>query len=162
MTKSTARRLDDPPPPAPSKAGTDLAVEFGSLNISDKRISLTFSAPRANNGSKSGCTSKVAEQNFLNSRPNTRIRVDANAGDDVPGQETFEQMDGDTFETVCDVKQYSGKPKAFSSSLVFPVDLSDEERGKLSHFAGKRGRMVLTRVGDAGGDEEEGDEGSDE
>lgn len=129
----------------------DVPVEFAGISIGKETASITLKIL------KSKLSGANAEHFLCNARLDVAMKVDAEAGDDVPGQETiaFDDADGDAFEGIGDVKSYRSGSEFFSCSLV----LHRNDTNKLILFAQERGRLVATRTGAASDKREDDSEG---
>jgi len=122
----------------------DVPVTFGGFRMNDETAAIGISIP------SDKVTLTSMDHYFRGSRCEVSIKVDPEASDDVPGQETFDDIDGDAMVTVADFPSFRASAKKFGGiSIIFSAaELSDTDITTLSHMAKKSGRLKARRVGD--------------
>ena len=137
------RRLDSP---QPAKEALDVSVAFGTLSVGEDTARLGVHIPRGK------MNIKQAEHYLCGSRLQLSMKIDPAADNDTPGQTTFDGIDGEALELVVDCKRYGAGTKAFTAGLTF--QLSEIDIRELAKFAGHPGRIVASRIGEAGEDDD--------
>ena len=117
----------------------DVPVEFGGISIQKETSTIGVRAL------KTKMSPTQAEHFLCGARLEVAMKADPDSSDDVPGQETFDELSTDSFESVGDVKSYRSGPESFGCSVVFNRD----EGEKLIQFGQARGRLKARRIGAA-------------
>ncbi len=126
----------------------DVPVEFAGISIQKEQATVAIKLL------KSKLTLKSADHFLCGARLEVGLKIDPDSSDDVAGQETFDAMGTEAFESVADVKSWRASPEHITCSLVFTR--SDAEA--LLRFGQERGRLQARRVG-AAGEEKKDDDG---
>jgi hypothetical protein len=92
-------------------------------------------------------TDKMASHFLGGAQLAVELTLDPNAGGDVKGQDKLLNDTPDPVTATVDVKGFSYADKCFSAGLTFPYE--DVEAAELLALAGKTGKLVAERTGDA-------------
>ena len=138
------------------QAVLDIPCEFGGLTIGDAVAKLSVTIRRE------VLNIDAADEALCGRRLTGRIIV---IGADVDPRQ-MDLMDGlrPVIESSFDVKSFRVSPKLISTGLSFAIapdpDQDNNQISTLAHFAKKAGRLTvfgIASLGDAGGDDEQGD-----
>lgn len=134
----------------------NIPVSFGGVSVGAEQARIGCKVER------NALVLGKADYFLCESRCNVQITVDPEAAGDAPGQQKLPGADEETkLGGTADIKGFNVRSGSIGFGLTFA--LTEIDAGNLSHFAGKSGRLIAVRTGDAGsvalaGEDGEGDE----